>query len=282
VTRRRLGLGLCAIGGVVTAVVLAQPLLDYRWSRKPAAQGTTNTPTVPLNVMLDPAGRPYDLALPRRATIERRRLATLVAPSRRVVTLGGEEVPYVKTGDHESLTLAARPRDAYPIDAIWVTHPDLGYDEIVGVVITERESPVARWQELRSVAYGTDAGLGAITTVEWTERPKAYPNELSRLYDEELIERERRWFSADVDGEPGTDTVVFSNGFGDGGFPSVAGYDASGDRVEIVLWTTVAPWRLAFPTGTPPRQVTEREQELAACLAGRRTIDGFRCRRQPR
>ena len=141
-TRRRLGLGLCAIGGVVTAVVLAQPVLDYRWSREPAAQDSTNIPTVPVDVMLDPAGRPYDLALPRRATIERRRLATLVAPSRRVVTLGGEEVPYVKSGDHESLTLAARPRDAYPIDAIWVKHPELGYDEIVGVVITERESPI--------------------------------------------------------------------------------------------------------------------------------------------
>jgi hypothetical protein len=35
-----------------------------------------------------------------------------------------------------------------------------------------------------------------------------------------------------------------------------------------VIWHVKAPWRLAFPHGTPPRQVTEREAELAKCLRG--------------
>ena len=76
----------------------------------------------------------------------------------------------------------------------------------------------------------------------------------------------------------GIDTIAFANGFGDGGFPSIAGYDAHGERSAIVLWTIVAPWRLAFPQGRPPLQVTAREKALAACLAGPRKVDGARCR----
>jgi hypothetical protein len=87
------------------------------------------------------------------------------------------------------------------------------------------------------------------------------------------------YFVDDIDGHEGVDTHVFSNGFGDGGFPAVAGYDAAGKRAQIVLWTIVVPWRLAFPEGEPPSQVTKREEEHAACLAGRRTVElGMRCR----
>ena len=46
------------------------------------------------------------------------------------------------------------------------------------------------------------------------------------------------------------DTIAFSNGWGDGSFPSLAGYDASGARAAIVLWSVVAPWRIAFPEGS--------------------------------
>ena len=88
----------------------------------------------------------------------------------------------------------------------------------------------------------------------------------------------RLFLVADVDGRRGTDTLVFANGFGDGGFPAIAGYDAAGRRAQVVLWTIVAPWRLAFPEGEPPSQVTKRENDLAACLAGDRLIDGARCR----
>ena len=81
-----------------------------------------------------------------------------------------------------------------------------------------------------------------------------------------------------MDGYEGTDSLVFSNGFGDGHFPSVAGYDAAGRRLEIVLWSASAPRRLAFPQGAPPTQVIGRERELAAYLAGSRLVNGSRCR----
>jgi hypothetical protein len=232
-----------------------------------------------VTVTLDPSGRPYDVALPRRATLERRLLATLHAPSRRVLFMGGEAVPDVKPDEYEPVTLAERPGRRYPVQAIWENVRD-GEDGIVGVVIVERDTPIVRWRELQRVAYGTDAGLGGITTVEWGSRPKRLENDLSRLWNEQLIEKGRQSLVADVDGRQGADTIVFQNGFGDGGFPSIAGYDASGARAAIVLWTIVAPWRLAFPQGKPPAAVTRRERALAACLAGRRRLElGAHCRR---
>jgi len=237
---------------------------------------TPVTPVTPadIGVTLDPSGRPCDVALGKGATVERRRLAVLHAPSRRVAFMGGEEVPYPYVRDYKTIALAERPGRLYPVDAIWV-HEQRGSDRIVGVVIVERDTPVARWRTLRETAYGTDAGLGAITTREWLVKPEgADGGVLARRLDK--WPKGRQFFTEDVDGRPGLDTLVFENGFGDGGFPAVAGYDASG--TAIVLWTIVAPWRLAFPQGTPPQRVTQREDALAACLAGRRTIDGAGCR----
>jgi hypothetical protein len=70
----------------------------------------------------------------------------------------------------------------------------------------------------------------------------------------------------------GIDTIAFANGFGDGGFPSIAGYDAQGNRVAIALWTIVAPWRLAFPVGEPPGP-GDRTREGARSLPRRASQD---------
>jgi Protein of unknown function (DUF4241) len=163
----------------------------------------------------------------------------------------------------------------YPVHAIWrdATKQD-GIDEIVGVVIVERDAPIARWRELDPAAYGTDAGTGAIATVETPTDLDTY-DEVSRAFQSELGDKGRQFFTADIDGSPGVDTIVFANGYGDGAFPSVAGYDASGRRAAIVLWSMAAPWRLTFPEGRPPVRVTQREKELAACLAGTRMIEGW-------
>jgi hypothetical protein len=223
----------------------------------------------------DPAGT----AMPRRApaTVERRRLAVLHAPSRKVIFAPGEAVPYVTAGEYESVTLAERPGRTYPVDAIWIDAQN-AYENIAGVVMVERDTPVTRWKQLARVAYGTDGGLGGITTVEWAAQEKSLDGRVQRRWEEELIRRGRQSFAIDADDIRGIDTIAFANGFGDGGFPSIAGYDASGHRSAIVLWSIVAPWRLAFPQGEPPRQVTAREDALAACLAGRRKVDGARCR----
>ena len=224
-------------------------------------------------VSLDPRGRPYDVEVARGVTIERRPLATLHAPSRGVLFMGGEYLPYGERSEGQLVLLAKRKGRTYPVQAIWERSPG-GIRGIVGVVVVERDAPVARWKELHPVAYGTDAGTGGITTVEWADRSKTEKEALQRP----LVVWQGQSASFDVDGHPGIDTIGFSNGFGDGGFPSVAGYDKDGNRVQIVLWTIVVPWRLAFPVGKPPAQVTQRENAFAACIAGKRLIEGSRCR----
>jgi len=243
----------------------------------PSPTPAAPTPRPPVDVTLDPTGRPYDVALPIAATVERRPLAMLHAPSRNVIFLGGEAVPYVRAGEYETVTLAERPERTYPVHAIWIDTRD-SYDSIVGVVIVERDTRVVRWRQLERVAYGTDGGLGGITTLEWAAKDKSLENDVQRRWEDELIDKRRQSFAIDADGVEGIDTIAFANGFGDGGSPSIAGYDAHGERSAIVLWTIVAPWRLAFPQGRPPLQVTARENALAACLAGRRKVDGARCR----
>jgi Protein of unknown function (DUF4241) len=232
-----------------------------------------------LDVTLDPSGRPYDEPISRSGRIDRRPLAVLHAPSRRVLFMGGEETMHARPGTHQPVTLAERAGRRYPVHAIVLHDPKRHYrDTIVGVVIVERDTRVVRWRE-EGPGYGTDAGLGSITTVEWAARRPGAKNPLVRLYWKRFVDQSRRSVTADVDGHRGTDTVIFSNGFGDGGFPSVAGYDASGRRAQMVLWTIVAPWRVAFPEGRPPPQVTKRENELAQCLAGKRRVElGMRCR----
>jgi hypothetical protein len=194
--------------------------------------------------------------------------------------MGGEYAP--SEADSE-VVLSERPGRRYPVDAIWRIAPRKDGSriaEIVGVVIVERDSPVAHWRELDSTAYGTDSGTGGIATAETPTDLDTY-EDVSLVFQSELGDKRRQFFTADLDGSPGIDTLVFANGFGDGGFPSIAGYDSSGRRAAIVLWSVVVPWRLAFPEGTPPVQVTRHENELAACLAGKRTVyGGMRCRAQ--
>jgi hypothetical protein len=271
---------------VPSCLVLGAGIAAISWlnqhadpARPPAlTQLPPETRSVPLDVSLDPSGQPYDTVLPRGARVVRRPLAVLRLPSGRVLFMGGEYVMFVKTGDSEPVQLADRGEGRYDVDAIWLDGKGSKLDTIVGVVLVEREGVVKRWKELRRVGYVTDGGVGGITTPEWAATPKGQDNEVSDLYESELVDKARQWFVADVDGHEGVDTLVFSNGYGDGYFPAVAGYDAAGRRLEITLWSVAAPWRLAFPQGTPPLQVTERERELAECLAGKRRVDGYRCR----
>jgi hypothetical protein len=275
-----------AVAAGVLTVLVATVLASRRADDAGPSVPNVVTSTIPpartsarvVSVTLDLSARPYDVSLPKGGTVERRKLTVLHAPSGQVLFLGGEQAHYVEDGDIEPVALADRSGRRYSIDAIRV-HSKLE-SRIVGVVFVERPTRVVRWRQLQRVAYGTDAGLGGVTTVEWAKRPKELDNSLSRLYQRKLVHEGRRWLAADVDGVPGVDTVLFDNGFGDGGFPSIAGYDAAGRRAQIVLWTIAAPWRLAFPEGALPAHVTARERALAACLAGTRTVDGgARCRR---
>jgi hypothetical protein len=238
------------------------------------------SPVVPvtpptINVSNDPAGRPYDVLLERGAKVERRPFAKLHAPTRKVLIMGGEETANVRPGTYRPVLLAERPRRKYRVDAIWVREKG-DAEKIVGVVIVERDSHVVRWRQVAARAYTTTEGYGGITTVEWSALPKGVDNPVESAYWDRLREQRREAVTADGDGHAGVDTVIFRTRNGWGSFPSFAGFDAAGNRAQTVLWSMVVPWRLAFPTGTPPARITRRENQLRSCLKGR-TLDGYRC-----
>lgn len=251
--------------GDLTVASPAWPLFETTPAILPPTEVTIEVP-------LDPAGRPYDVWLAPGAEVDRLPLVRLHAPTRKVLFMGGEETSNVRPGAYRPVLLAERPRREYPVDAIWLYEPGRER-KTVGVVIVERDSPVVRWRQLADPAYTTYQGFGGITTVEWSAHPKDVNNPVEWAYWDKLRQRRLQTATVDADGRPGSDTVIFRTGPGDGSYPSFAGFDAAGRRAQIVLWSQAVPWRLTFPVGTPPARVTRRENQLWSCLRGR-TLDG--------
>jgi hypothetical protein len=235
---------------------------------------------VTIAVSLDPRGRPYDEHLAPGATVDRLRLMRLHAPTRRVLFMGAKEIGKVRRGTSRLVLLAERPGHEYPVDAIWLYEPGQPR-KTVGVVIAERDSPVVRWRQLSDPAYTTYLGVGGITTIAWSGLPKGTDNPVEQAYWIKLRESQLQTAVVDTDERSGIDTVIFRTGRGDGSYPSFAGFDAAGKRAQIVLWSQSVPWRVAFPEGTPPVQVTRRENHLRSCLHGRTTAGGSPCRPAP-
>jgi len=103
----------------VAAFAAGKAVLDRDDAKPMSATSATRSSTPRfLDVTTDPRGRPYDVALRRGATVSRRPLAVLHAPSRHVLFMGGEATPYVKAGEYEPVTLAERPGRRYPVHAI--------------------------------------------------------------------------------------------------------------------------------------------------------------------
>lgn len=134
--------------------------------------------------------------------------------------------------------------------------------------------PVERWTPFE-YAYGTDGGLGGITTPVILDGAAV----VAELEDGDSFLGEW-WAGSDPDyylgahaTDDGTpDVFVYFNGFGDGAFPLSRGLSAGGDVVAVVLPTLTYPWRLMVPDGVPPDDVTRAEDELAECLTGKRTV----------
>lgn len=236
----------------------------------------------PLDVQVDRSGRPYDVAMPAGYHVTTSMLTHLTAPSNRVLVGGGESIAF--GGDGETpITLAPRADHRYRIDVVWRQSGAAHVRDVAGVIIRERAGAVTDWRAFEPASYGTDAGTGGITTPEWTPRVPADEgsNQLFQWLDGSVSSPGDDDLTVmDLDGVPGNDTIVFANGWGDGGFPGIAGYDRAGRRVAILIWNVIVPWRLAGLEGTPPIEVTRRERVLARCLAGQVSVPGASgCRR---
>lgn len=238
----------------------------------------TPSTTVPLRVTLDPEGHPYDEYLPDDTQLVREHLVDLLLPSGRLAVSSGEVLQWLELDDPEASYLDLGRPGFHQVEVVWLEYGgDDDRRSPAGFVIEASGRPVARWGTFE-LAYGTDGGMGAVSNPEFhrlnglrtIDQKESSP--ASDLMDGFLDREAPPLVIGDLDDSPGADTILFGNGFGDGGFPLARGYDESGDLAAIAIWHLLGPWRLGVPEGEPPSDVTLREEELRECLAGMREI----------
>ena len=231
-----------------------------------------------LGVQLDATGRPFDAVNFGDATAETRRLGVMHFPAGEVRIMDGNAVEVDPSFfDAVSVTFDVEDLEA---SIVWVSEEINGqrFETVLGVRLDVGGSTVARWGSFE-FAYGTDGGVGAITSQAVRDRAAQAASEPPFIPN---VNYEAPLQLFDVDGIPGSDTLIFSNGFGDGAFPMTRGVDGSGNLVSILIWDTRYPWRLAVPDGIPPRDITTREDQLQECLEGTRPVDQYgHCADQP-
>jgi hypothetical protein len=242
---------------------------------RPAPAQTVTQPTTAaeLNVPLDPDGQPYD-APTYGATASTRPYATLHIADGRLRVLDGNTLEIFPDAE-EAVGVTFPGQDELRVDIVWEKYPQHGSD-VLGVLVHPPHSPaVAHWGRYRD-AYGTDGGVGGITSAAVVARATSLG---IHRWPEPKVDYDQRISLLDLDGRPGNDSMIFANGSGDGGYPMSEGRDADGRLVALLIWDPRYPWRLAVPEGTPPSDVVEREHQIADCIAGRRPVQVYEAKK---
>lgn len=242
--------------------------------------GWTPTRAVPLKVSFDPEGRPYDVEIFGTVSTRREHVGALVTEGGRLLVMDGNAVSVNPDFlPDQPVAFSVQPDlvehndlQTVNVDIIWErTLADDGreWEALLGVRLGRADAVVSTWDDFE-FAYGTGGGVGGLISAAVVER--AAHEQLDESWIDDVdFEAVTQFF--DVDGVDGNDVFIFSNGWGDGGFPMSRGRDSSGEVVSVVIWRTNVPWRLAIPDGTPPAEVTSREEALIECLAGDRPVD---------
>ena len=240
-----------------------------------------------LGIALDRSGRPYDNYWgPEGAVAEMRLLTRLQVPGGRIELVEGEAFQrLLPVTVRETTTIDFRESGEFDLRIVWERQADEDDDTaetsdetILGVFVGLQDRTVARWGRF-ATAYESSNGLGGITTrsvLDWAGR-NLEPDQ--PLIDGDFIDG-RPFILGDLDTEPGRDIVFFDHGVGRGlrEFVYTRGFDEDDRLVAIMIWDQRFPWRLAVSQGSPPPDVTEREDELIDCIEGRRLIDKWgRC-----
>lgn len=233
-----------------------------------------------LGIALDPEGRPYDNGAGAQGTVtEQRLLASMVIDDGRILLMDGEAfLSRAPIADADRETVNFRNQTTLDVNIVWQRDAaeEDGPEQILGVRIGVRDAVVAEWGRFDE-AYSASGGLGGVisrTAFDWARFNLSPGDTLLPAGPTE----DRPFVLADVAGETGRDVLIFDTGEDTDDFVYADGFDEDGRLVAIMIWDGRFPWRLAVPDGTPPPDVTEREDELIDCIEGRRTIDRWgRC-----
>jgi hypothetical protein len=190
-------------------------------SATPSKPSTGSLVPFSKTVWVDPDGRPYDVP----QVIGDRFTQPISQPVGRLRIDGSP----IMVGDGSVLAIASQFAPT-PDEFVEVPFGD-NVNEVLVSLLTDaakREtnglrldvvaaSSVTRWEPFES-AYGTDGGMGAVTTKHVLQRNLGKPSNYEPMdHFEQVIQL------ADNDELPGYDSLTFANGYGDGGFPMSRG-----------------------------------------------------------
>ncbi|WP_158580756.1 DUF4241 domain-containing protein [Cellulomonas rhizosphaerae] len=111
-----------------------------------------------------------------------------------------------------------------------------------------------RWEEDPALGFVTDGGDGGV----WAPatRGKEPVDDVAAFDSIEAMYPNGDSASGNVcvlrSTKAGVDGLQFSAGWGDGGYPTIVGYDAAGQEVSVVSHGLIVPWALSGLPGTPP------------------------------
>lgn len=227
-----------------------------------------------LDIGVDEHGRPYDAAYSRywATGVDREALTTLVIPDGELRVMDGSAIQVDPAFFADEATPVEFDTAELEASIVWEVFEDRAARSVFGVIVSVPDTAVDRWEPFE-YAYGTDGGVGGITAQSVIDAAAEDSDRGDYFISEADIDFEAQVNVHDLDGVPGDDAVIFANGYGDGGFPMSRGLDDDGRFVSVAIVDTRYPWRLAIPEGTPPADITTREDELAECLAGDRDVE---------
>lgn len=226
---------------------------------------------VPLEVALDPEGRPYDVVPPEGVTVRHQPFGSAYSGDGTLVVMDGNalEVDMVFSREDNPIVDFGEPT-ALDLTVVWEVRET--WEDFLGIRLQRPGTVVVRWLDWE-FAYGTDGGVGSFTTgsvlLEAANRDDQSLSELAMSLADDGFPGP---VLMDLDGVDGIDSAYFSNGWGDGAFPMSRGLDAAGNTVALYIFDLRHPWRLMIPDGVPPPNVTAREQEFIECLEGTREV----------
>lgn len=216
----------------------------------------------------DADGRPFDEG-GHYSSLERWRIGTFEAGKGEVLVMDAGAIsvdPLFFIDEANPVSLAAAELDLYFTLGRYVED---SYSDTSGVLLQIPDTSVERWGNLE-FAYLTDGASGGFLSGGLI---------LPEIENEGYLDGD--WsgtnstprFCAATNDRGVIDAILFSNDSGDGAWPMSIGYDADGLPVATHIWHVSAPWRVANPSGTPPSDVTAREEEMLECLRGERKIE---------
>lgn len=243
--------------------VVAPPPTGTRPGHDPVGPGD-------LGIGVDAAGRPFDVpgAAALGAEVVHEQVGTMVVEDGELRIMDGSALQVDPVFFADEAVSVRLDGEAVEVTVLSVARRD-GSPGTVGVRLdVAGDRDVVRWRPFEP-AYGTDGGVGGITTPAILDGAGASG---PHGFVPDDIYRDRYYLGAHAR-PPDPDVFIFGNGVGDGGFPLSVGVDDHGDPVAVLLPSMNHPWRLVVPDGQPPPDVTRREDELLACLTGERPLN---------